>query len=183
MFPKILKPKTVEQFLIDGNIVEVPKSRVSFKLWEGVPFKHKPKELPILNFKGKAMFAQLAILNLLSKHGWNVSWIIVQEKTPLTPIFLNQWIDLPLKNQINQPISESYIRETLNEVANTNNGNFMGCWDLFAWKDDGFLFVETKQSKIESIESSKNKWIKAAFKYGLNQDNFLIVEWEAKNNI
>jgi hypothetical protein len=127
LFPKILKPKTVEQFLIERNIVDIPKSKISFKIWEGVPFKHKPKDLPLLNFKGKAMFAQLAISNLLSKHGWNVNWIVVPEETPLTPIFLNQWIDLPLKNQINQPISESYIKETLNKVANTNNGSFLGC--------------------------------------------------------
>ena len=124
------------------------------------------------------MFAELAVMNEFLKDGYEARWIETYGRGNLDPIFLNEWKDEPFKNQINTPIRNSFIIETLKGIATENNNSFSGCWDVLAWKNDDLIFAESKHKGKDRIRQTQINWLSAALRYGLKPQNFLIVEWE-----
>jgi hypothetical protein len=56
-------------------------------------------------------------------------------------------------------------------------GKFGGCWDIFAWKDGGYIFVELKRKSKDKIQESQEKWLDESLKLGISKSSFTIVEW------
>ena len=77
LISRMLRPVGWEEFtLISGCSVLVPKANpCSFSSWSGPPIADSSCGKPVLEFKGKPLFAELAILRILETDGWNGVWV------------------------------------------------------------------------------------------------------------
>ena len=177
LYPNKLIPNSTELFSVDGNNIEIPKAVVQFKKWEGKPIGNTFGNKPLLDYEGKPMFAELAIMNTFEKNGWESRWVEPYGRPKLSPLYLQEWADSNLKEQVDHPIENKEIQRLLDRIAKANNSRFGGCWDVLAWKDEFLIFAESKRSKKDFIQSTQNEWLNAAFEVGLKRENFLMVEW------
>ena len=161
-------------------MLEIPKCKVSFDKWLGQPIENTFGGKPLLNFEGTPVFAELLISKIFKNEGWNTRWIETYGKPKLSPIYLEDWIDSPYKNQINHPIENEQINDLLTAIAVENGNTFGGCWDIFSWKGDNVIFAESKRNKKDSIRSTQENWINSGLKIGLKPHNFMMVEWDTK---
>jgi hypothetical protein len=182
MYPKLLKPTEFENFIINEQVIQIPKCIVEFEKWDGEPLSDTFGGKPVVKVNNKPMFAELAILECFVHENWNSRWIETYGKSKKTPIHLSQWKNGKYKEQEHDPIKEIKIIEMLNEIAKENGDLcFSGCWDVLAWKNANYIFAEAKRSKKDSIRNTQNKWLESALKHGLKIENFLIVQWDFKN--
>lgn len=177
-YPEKLTPNSIEIFVIDDEKIKIPKTEVDFKLWKGEPLKNNFGGKPFLDFNGKPFFAELVILNLFLENNWNARWIETYGKPKLNPIHLLNWIDDSFKNQIHNPIDNNILQFLLNGIAKNNNNSYSGCWDVVAWNNNNLIFIESKRSKKDFVQSTQNIWLKSSLEFGLKLENFLIVEWK-----
>jgi len=56
-----------------------------------------------------------------------------------------------------------------------------GCFDVFAWEDNAYLFVESKKFAEDSIRQNQIRWLDAALKSGVPLSAFLICEWKLQS--
>ncbi len=179
-YPKKLKPNSTEIFEIKEKKISIPKSKIEFEKWNGIPLKNTFGGKPCVNFNNSGMFAELAIMNLFVEDNWNARWIETYGKPKLKPIHLTNWNEDGYKSQIHNGIDDEKIQNLLNEIAKINDNNFGGIWDVVAWKNGEIIFAESKWSKKDFIQTTQYKWLKSAFEFGLNEENFLMVEWNFK---
>lgn len=182
IYPEKLIPNSFELFEINSKEIFIPKCKIEFDKWNGNPLKNTFGGKPCVSLNDNAMFAELAIMNLFIESGWNARWIETYGKPKLKPIHLSAWNEESFKNQIHNPIDDEYVQNLLNEIADINEFNFGGIWDVVAWKNQNVIFAESKRHKKDYIQSTQNKWLKSAFEFGLNQENFLMVEWDFKKH-
>ena len=176
-WPKLLNPSEKESIIIDGNNISIPKCIIQFKKWEGEPIKNDFGGKPIIEWKNSPMFAELAIFNICIECEWEARWVEVYGASK-APKILSSWGDDKYKNQIENPIEDETIKKLLFGIHELNNKSFSGCWDVITWKEERIIFAEAKHQKKDKIRNTQMEWLAAGLKYGLNPDNFLIVEWE-----
>lgn len=179
-YPEKLKPNSIEIFEINGHLISIPKCIIEFEKWDGIPLKNTFGGKPCVNFNDNGMFAELAIMNLFLEDCWNARWIETYGKPKLSPIHLTEWDENGYKHQIHQEIDSEEIQDLLNKIAQINNNNFAGIWDVVGWKNGNIIFAESKRSKKDFIQSTQNNWLKSSFDAGLTNENFLMVEWDFK---
>jgi hypothetical protein len=153
---------------------------VNLKLnrWTGSNFQHSFGGKPIVSYDGKAMFAELAIVQIVQRAGWSSRWVETYGSNNKEPVFLIDWLDAPLTEQISQPLDSAFHQERLAKIAAQNGNSYNGCWDVLAWSGERTLFIETKQYKKDTIRDSQIKWSLAGLKTGLEPTNFLIAQWD-----
>lgn len=133
---------------------------------------------PLLNVRGKPAFAEVAIMELFINDGWEARWIETYGRGNLNPFFLKGWKDDKYRNQDNYPITEKWVSDLLDNMALLNGNSFSGCWDVVAWKCEMIIFAESKRLRKDSIRQTQINWLEAGLKSGLNENNFLVVQWE-----
>ncbi len=178
MYPNFLQPTTTEPFIVNGKETDIPKCIVTFEQWHGDPVKETFGGKPIVVFNNKPMFAEMAIMQNFISDGWQARWIETYGKSKTSPIHLSDWKDDKYKTQIHDPIVDKEILKLLEVVAKQNGNNYHGCWDVLAWKEDRFIFAESKRTKKDNIRTSQTNWLTAGINAGLNINNFLIVQWD-----
>ena len=176
MLPIKLQPTDTEPFNIDGQIIDIPKCIVTFDKWTGTSVKETFGGKPILNVSGRPMFAELAIMTHFQNDGWQTRWVETYGKK--VPICLTEWKDDKYKNQVHVPFLDNTIIKLLADIAKLNNDTYSGCWDVVASKGDKIVFAESKRTKKDSIRSTQINWLSSGLKYGLQPDNFLVVQWD-----
>lgn len=179
-YSKTLIPDSVEIFKIEEEEYQIPKSNVSFANWTGKPIMNTFGGKTLLKVDSKPSFAELAIVDLFVKEGWEARWVCTYGRGKQNPFYLKEWTDENLKNQENFPIKEAWVTDLLNKIALLNNNSFSGCWDVVAWKDDKIVFAESKRRKKDSIRQTQINWLRAGLKSGLSEKNFLVVQWDLK---
>lgn len=177
-YPKTLIPDSIEIFEIEGKKYQIPKSNISFEKWTNKPIGNTFGGKTLLNVDNKPSFAELAIVSLFVKEGWEARWICTYGRGKQNPLFLKEWKDDNLKNQENSLIKEVWVMDLLNEVTSLNGNFFSGCWDVVAWKDNKIVFAESKRRKKDSIRQTQINWLQAGLKSGLTEENFRVVQWD-----
>lgn len=162
--------------------VTIPECHTSFPKWTGTPLLNDFGHKGVVEFDGKPMFAELAIVEVLKREGYSARWAETYGRSGKLPIFLDEWDERGYKHQINKPIEETWVMDALAGIANLNGGSYSGCWDVIAWKNDKLLFAESKRKKRDRIKETQTSWLHAAIEYGLTPENFLMVEWDYKQN-
>lgn len=175
MFANVLSPTLSEPFFIN---VEIPKCKITFDLWQGTPIANTFGGKPLIDVGGKPMFAELAIMHMFLQDGWEARWLESYGRGQRNIVCLSEWADLPYSQQTECPIANENIMNMLLGIAELNGGNFNGCWDVLAWKGNRIIFAESKRSKRDKVRDTQTRWLDAALRYGLNPENFLVVEWE-----
>jgi len=177
-YPKLLIPTDKEVFLLNDQIIEIPKCLIKFDKWDGKPIKNTFGGKPIVCFKNKPMFAELTIMNYFIESGWEARWIEAFGSSNKNPKILSEWKDASFGNQVEGLILNKSINSVLEGIALCNNNSFSGCWDVIGWKGDQIIFAESKRIKKDRIRQTQNNWLSAGLKFGLKPENFLIVQWD-----
>jgi len=104
---------------------------------------------------------------MLKNDGWDGVWVDSYRKCFRT--------EMPEDNEVMRELPEvpSVFFKTI-----TASTGFRGCWDVFLWKGEEFLFAECKRKKKDSIRDSQLLWLETCLQNGLRPENFLLVEWD-----
>jgi hypothetical protein len=176
--PKKLTPSTTETLrLLDGRRVSVQKTTPVFKVWHGKKLLDTFGGKPVLKDWGRPCFAELVVYRTFIRAGWSARWIETYGAPPMKPRFLTAWDPRGLVAQKHQPVMDSVILMTLDSIAQMNGNTYSGCWDVVAWYKKTLIFAELKRKAHDRIQISQLMWLKSAFKAGLSEKNFLLVEW------
>jgi hypothetical protein len=174
MYPTIFSPTDTELFDLNG-ILQIPKCIVWFDRWTGKPITETFGRKPLVSLDEKPMFAELAIMTHFERDNWDVRWVETYGKSK--PIYLKEWKDDKFRNQIHSPFTDTAIEKILADISKLNSNSYAGCWDVVACKEGRIVFAESKRAKRDKIRPSQKNCLAAGIKYGLQPDNFLIVQW------
>jgi hypothetical protein len=167
MYPNLLKPQNTEEIvLISGRIIQIPKSNPTFSKWSGVQPEDTYGNKTVLDFEGEPVFAELAILRIFQKDGWNGVWVDSYRRR-FRKTYWGSETDALL------PEEQILLLNDIYKIAGINSG----CWDVFSWKKQKVVFAEAKRKGKDKIRENQVRFLEAALSLGLNVDSFLIVEW------
>jgi hypothetical protein len=78
-YPDLLVPTTIEIIeLPSGVTVQIPKTEPTFDLWKGKPISDTYGNKIVLDCDGESVFAELAILRIFQKDGWQGVEIVIK---------------------------------------------------------------------------------------------------------
>jgi hypothetical protein len=175
--PQELEPREWEKLVLpSGAELAVGITRPTFQLWQGDAIGNTFGGKPLIDTGGVAEFAELAILRTFERGGWNGRWLETYGAKTSAPYSFTRWEDCRLSEQPQEPVDDPGAQRLLDEIA-VLAGGFGGCWDVFAWKDETYVFAEGKHSKKDSIRDTQTRWLEAALACGCDESNFLVVEW------
>ena len=167
-YPELLKPALAHRIeLPSRGMVEVPKTTPIFRKWTGEMPSDTFNRKPVLEFDGEMVFAELAILRIFQKAGWEGRWIDSYRHRYLTSYWPIVTSDLPREETISD-------WQAIRATANCKSG----CFDVFCWRDDTFLFIEAKRKAHDKTRATQHRWLQAALDRGLSLESFLIAEWD-----
>ena len=159
----LISPITLK--LPSGKSVSLQRCEYRFLPWRGDPIQDTYGGKAVLDFGGKPVFAELAILGVRRQARWDGVWVDTYRRKfrqSLPP----DCCELPARAQ------GLYER-----IRKTNGGKSSGCFDVFAWKGTKYLFIESKRKSADAIQQTQKTWIEAALKAGVPVDALLICEW------
>src|SRR5262249_23452301 len=96
----------------------IPSIFMRFPMWQGAPFTDDmgKKTAAMVELDGEHLFAELAILRLLEREGWEGRWIHTSSKGEITQ-YLTDWRDVPRQSQRSRPIQHDGARALLYAIA------------------------------------------------------------------
>lgn len=92
-YPVGLAPEREDIFVRNGDRIALPVVSLAFKKWDGTPVNYTFGRKPIVDYEGKPMFAELAIMQIAVKSGWSARWVKTFGSTGKLPLyFQNGWM-------------------------------------------------------------------------------------------
>ena len=156
-----------ELIVASGKTVLVPKCSVSFTLWKGAKLTNTYGNKAVLDCEGQPTFAEIAVLGVVKKAGWDGVWVDTYGK--------KFRVGLP---DMVAPIVLPEIQARVLDEISLKAGGFKGCWDVFLWKNDHHRFIELKRKSRDAIRATQLGWLESALALGFIPENFLLVEWD-----
>jgi hypothetical protein len=99
--------------------------------------------------------------------------------------YLTEWKDVARADQKNRPIEDAEPRQLLARIAGFNKPRrYKGCWDIFAWRNSEFAFVECKRTAPKSkevVNKEQEEWLRSALYIGdrrISEESFCFVQWD-----
>ncbi len=160
---------------------------VRFPRWTGAPFADDfgKKSAAMVELNGEHLFAELAILRLLERDGWSGRWVNTYGGAGEVWKYLTEWKDVARADQKNRPIEDAEPRQLLARIAGFNKPRrYKGCWDIFAWRNSEFAFVECKRTAPKSkevVNKEQEEWLRSALYIGdrrISEESFCFVQWD-----
>lgn len=168
-YPIQLEPTTIEEIEIpSGNKVLIPKATPIFEKWSVEKVTDTYNNKLVLDFMGEPAFAEIVILKIFQKSGWDGVWVDTYHNKFRTSYWPKNSVEIPPEH-----------KELLHKIYNESGAN-KGCWDVFCWKNGLYCFAESKRHGRDKIRDSQRQWLEAAIKCGLPLTSFIVVEWEVK---
>jgi hypothetical protein len=124
----------------------------------------------VLDWQGKPVFAELAILRAFEEQGWQGVWVDSFGR-------LEFRTELPERSA---PIELPESAEWLYARIAAASGGSRGCWDVFAWCGSEVAFAESKLRGKDKIHDGQLRWLAAALDVGVPMDAFSLVEWRVR---
>lgn len=158
-----------------------------FPKWQGQPFSDDfgKRSAAMVDVDGEHLFAELAVLRLLQRDGWDGRWVNTYGAHGEVWKYLTEWQDVARAEQRARPIQEPEPRQLLARIANFNKPRrYKGCWDIFAWRGEAFAFVECKRvapRNPDVVSKEQEEWLRSALFIGdprLSLDSFCFVQWD-----
>lgn len=142
----------------------IPKFLMHFrKVGANPAFGNKP----IVEWDGEPVYPELAVARLLEKNGFDAVWIDNYRG--------KFWASMSQQRTLPDAAREAYAR-----ILQANGGKRGGFWDVMAWKESAFVFVELKQNTAECkdrISEKQRNWLQAALRAGFAETCFSVCEW------
>jgi hypothetical protein len=158
-----------------------------FPQWTGAPFSDDlgRKSAAMIDLDGEHLFAELAVLRLLEKHGWSGRWVNTLSAGKEVWKYLTEWKDVPREEQRTRPIEDTEPRQLLARIAGFNKPRrYKGCWDVFAWRDTQYAFFQCKRGPpkdADTIGKDQQEWLRSALYVGnrqVSEESFCFVQWD-----
>lgn len=165
---QILAATSFEEIsLPSGQKIQIPKCNLVFEEWKGEPIKDTYNNKAVVDFDGEPLFAELAILRMFQKEGWNGVWV---------DSYRNKYhVALPEKeNPVQLPSEQQKLIDSIKE----RTGKRGGCWDVFAWRNREYKFVESKRIGKDALRPNQTLWLEKSLELGLKINDFLLAEWD-----
>lgn len=163
-----VRPDTTIQLPKSNTVVSVTTLLRREKLWDGpVPdaFRSVPNK-PALDFEQRPTWAEFIILRLLERGGWTGAWV-------------KNWADKrEFWRDVAQPTELPPKALRLFQDIEKSIGARGGCWDVLAYREGQFLFVELKKRGRDRLQPSQRTWMEVALAHGVPKTSFAVVEWE-----
>ena len=123
---------------------------------------------PTLLVDGRPSWAEFAIVRQLERAGWEARWI-------------KNWtggremcIDVGRAEPMPKAPQAMFDRIDRQAASRTRGG----AWDVFAWRDDRYLILESKKHRSgDALRSGQVAWLAAGLAIGIPADAFAIVEY------
>ena len=125
---------------------------------------------PLVTVGGEILFGELAILRYLQRDGWDGVWLDAFHSRGQNKKF---WSGMPFKGQATLPL---HAEQLYDKIVAKNGGKLSGFFDVFAWKDGDYVFVEYK-GKGDSPNKNELNWIEAAISAGVKPEQLFIVTY------
>jgi hypothetical protein len=126
---------------------------------------------PAIDFAGQATFAELVVVGLLKRAGWDARWI-------------KNWgtgIEPCVAPGHRLPIPDHVVRRTQPIHSSLPHLKGAGAWDVLGWRGDELLFIESKQFRSsDRLNANQVAWLEAACQLGFPGSSFAIVEYDAR---
>jgi hypothetical protein len=171
MTDELTPTNTMTISLLYGAVVELPVCHPTFKKWLGKLPNFDFGKKPIVNYKGKGVFVELAILGLLIDSGWNGVWVETYGGIHFLKDMPTSW-SLSQHNVSIPPDKEAFLRNIW------KTGKTTACFDVLAWKGNEILFCEGKHKGKDKLTNAQTKFIEGALACGISAKSLMIVEWE-----
>jgi hypothetical protein len=164
MIPEALRPTSIEPFQISpSTVVGVPKTLPTFATWRGPSIPNTYGGKVVLEFAGEPLFAELVILRHFQREGWQGAWIDTYRRRTLSGI--DQVSEIP-----------PGPRARLTAISG-HAGSSSGCFDVYVWRGDTFMFAEAKRLGRDRVRTSQVRWLRSALAVGVPLEALLVVEW------
>lgn len=169
-----------------GRVDAVPSVFVRFQKWEGQPFVDDlgKKSAAMVALDGEHLFAELALVRLLERDGWEARWVNTYSGKGEVWKYLTEWRDVPRTEQTSRPIRDDKARLLIAAIADKTGNRFAGCWDVFAWRGDQYAFLQAKRQSPKAsdrVPPSQEVWVRAALSLRdtpLTPESFGLVQWD-----
>jgi hypothetical protein len=125
-----------------------------------------PNKLP-LNFEGRPTWAEIVLVRLLARSGWGAVWV-------------KNWGGRAFWRDVESPVVLPQVPAALFQQIETLTAAGAGCWDIFAWRGDDVLFIESKQRRRDRFRPTQEIWLEAALTSGVPLSALAVVEWDAE---
>jgi hypothetical protein len=179
---------------LGGSVIELPKCVLSFQesadqnVWDWANNEAMNNGKPLVDWEGAAMFAELAVVNILKADGWLAYW---SECYGGTTVFLDRMPNLSkgTKSAKLKPFGVTIDHAKVELIErirrNCRTPNY-SCLDVIAWKDCHTIFVELKNNgrgksgrrARDNLTKPQMRFIDSALKLGRTTDSFLVAEWQ-----
>ena len=153
--------------------------------WTGEPFADDfgKKAAGMVALEGEHLFAEVAVLRLLERGGWDGRWVSTYGAKGEVWKYLTRWDDVPREEQRNRNIEEAEPRQVLARIASSRKKRYAGCWDIYAWRGDDFAFLQTRRGAPgrDEVKADQADWLHMALLFGderITADSFALVNWE-----
>ncbi|HAU07744.1 MAG: hypothetical protein UW46_C0004G0036 [Candidatus Yanofskybacteria bacterium GW2011_GWF1_44_227] len=157
--------------LPSGSSVEVKKYILKFKAWQGDKPVFDFGRKPIIDFDGEGCFAELAILRMFLKNGWQGVWVEAYGGTHFLNSMPTSWSLKP--EHISIPEEKEKLLKRIWMAGKTK-----ACFDVVVWQDDKILFCEAKRSKKDRLTKAQEKFIQGVITCGIPLSALIIIEWD-----
>lgn len=160
-------PATVERFTLDGgHTVDIPIINMTFAAWNGELDRDSYGGKQFVAVNGEPLFAELAILRHYERDGWSGVWVDSYRR--------KYRIVMPDRGN---PVDLLPMHRELFERIRLSTGRHGGCWDIFLWRDDSILFLESKRRSRDRMQPSQAAWLQAALNLGVPVESFRVISW------
>jgi hypothetical protein len=167
----------------------VERDFMRFPQWRGAAFADDlgKKGAAMIDLDGEHLFAELAILRLLERDGWEGRWIHSTSSGEISK-YITEWRDVPRQEQRSRPIQHDDARALLYGIADRSGNRYGGCWSVFAWRGDSYAFFEAKRQSAKDREKLKpavEAWVRAALslrEQTMAPRDFVYVQWDYRSD-
>jgi len=162
-----------EERVTDTGIIKIEALKIHFPpapirhlVDESLPGTYRNKPLVVVD--GEVLFGELAILRYLQIDGWEGVWVDTFHSRGKKKVV---WSNLPPNGQGKLSLEAEKL---FDEIVEANQGKSSGFFDVFAWKNEQFIFVEYKGAG-DRPNVNEVRWINAATKCGVRPEQLFFV--------
>lgn len=116
-YPNELTSDHLETLNVDDQAVDIRGVNLAFKPWTGPKLQSTFGGKPIVEYRGKPMFAELAIVNKIIEAGWSARWVARSGSIDNGLHYLVDWLDVPFKHQTRRPLDNIKHQEVIPILA------------------------------------------------------------------
>lgn len=122
---------------------------------------------PLVEWDGESVYPELAIVRLLKKNGLDGVWVDSYRG--------KFWDGMSVERRLPDAARDAY-----ESILRANRGRRGGFWDVMAWEENEFIFIELKQNTADCkdrISEKQRSWLQAALRAGFRPSCFFVCEW------